>query len=108
MQCKPASTPIKVNVDLWFDDSHILGDQGRYKRLIEKLIYLIVTKADITFAVGVLSRFMHQSREVHWIAILKILTYVKSSPEKGLLYKMHDQYVFLGTLIHVMLMAEET
>ena len=39
--CKPATTPMEVNVDLWFDDNHAL-DPGRYKRLIEKLIYLTV------------------------------------------------------------------
>ena len=55
-------------MDLWFDDSHTLDDPGRYKRLIEKLIYLTVTRSDIKFVVGVLSRFMHQLREVHWTA----------------------------------------
>ena len=49
------------HVNLWFEDSHTLDDLGRYRRLIEKLIYLTVTRPDITFAVRVLSRFMHQS-----------------------------------------------
>jgi len=46
-------------VNLWFDDNHTLDDLGMYMRLIRKLIYLIVTRSDITFDVGVLSRFMH-------------------------------------------------
>jgi len=50
---------MKANVNLWFDDSHILDDSGKYRRLIEKLIYLKVTRPDITFTVGVLSRFIH-------------------------------------------------
>jgi len=58
-------------VDLWLDDIHPLDDLGRYKRLIEKLIYLTVTRSDITF-VGVLSRFMHESRKAHWSAALRI------------------------------------
>jgi len=33
---------------------------------------------------------MHQPREVHWTAALRILAYIKSSPEKGLLYKKHE------------------
>ena len=56
--CKPANTPMEANIDLWFDDSHTL-DLGRYRRMIGKLIYLTVTKPDITFVVGVLSRFIH-------------------------------------------------
>jgi len=63
--CKPASTPMEANVDLWFDDSHPLDDPRRYRRLIGKLIYLTVTRPDITFTVGVLSRFMHEPREAH-------------------------------------------
>ncbi|XP_020266951.1 uncharacterized protein LOC109842493 [Asparagus officinalis] len=89
LECKPASTPMEVNVDLWRDDTSLLDDAGQYRRLIEKLIYLIFTGPDITFAVGVLSRFMHKPREVHWTAALKILAYVKSCPGKGLLYKKH-------------------
>ena len=57
--CKPATTPMEANVNLWFDNSHALDDPGRYRRLIENLIYLTVTRPNITFAVGVLSSFMH-------------------------------------------------
>jgi len=41
---KPASTPIKANVNLWCDDSHPRDDPGQYKKLIDKLIYLTVTR----------------------------------------------------------------
>jgi len=87
--CKPASTPMEANVDLWSDDSQTLDDLGKYRRLIGKLIYLTVTKSDITFAVGVLSRFMHQLRETHWSAALRILAYIKSCLGKGLVYRKH-------------------
>ena len=71
--CKPASTPMEANVNSWCDNSHILDDPGQYRRVIRKLIYLTVTRPDITFTVGILSRFMHQPREVHWTAALRIL-----------------------------------
>jgi len=29
---------------------------------------------------------MHQSRETHWLAVLRVLIYIKSCPEKGLVY----------------------
>jgi len=41
---------MEVNVNLWYDGSHPLESHGQYRRLIEKLTYLTVTKHDITFA----------------------------------------------------------
>jgi len=60
----------------------LLMIQGRHRRLIEKIIYLTVTMPHITFLVGLLSNFMHQPREVHWTAVLRILSYVKSSQQR--------------------------
>ena len=76
-----ATTPIEANVDLWFDDSHTPDDPGKYRRLIGKLIYLTVTRRDITFVVVVLSRFMHKPREIRWLAPMRIcLLYTSPSP----------------------------
>jgi len=36
--CKPASTLMEANVNLWCDISHLLDDPGQYRRLIGKLI----------------------------------------------------------------------
>ena len=70
---------MEANVDLWLDDSHATDNLGRYKRLIEKLIFAM---PDITFAVGVLNRFMHQLRETHWLAVIRILSYINNCPRK--------------------------
>nr|KYP54851.1 Copia protein [Cajanus cajan] len=48
------------------------------------------TRPDIAYAMSVVSRLMHESRERHMQAIDKILPYLKSSPEKGLLFKRGD------------------
>ena len=48
------------------------------------------------FAVGILSRFMHKPREVHWTATLRIIAYIKSSPRKGLLYKRYEHVRIFG------------
>ena len=85
MGCKPASTPMETNVNLSFDDNHTLDDSERYRRLIGKLISLIVIRPNITFVVGYRVDSCI-SPEVHCTAALRILAYVKSSPEKGLLY----------------------
>ena len=40
--CKPASTLMEANMDLWCDNSHLLDDPRQFRRLIEKLIYLTI------------------------------------------------------------------
>ena len=50
---------------------------------------------------------MHHPKGVHWTTTLRILAYIKSSPEKTLLYKNREMYAFLRTLILVMLVTKE-
>ncbi|KAL0368882.1 UNVERIFIED_CONTAM: Retrovirus-related Pol polyprotein from transposon RE2 [Sesamum calycinum] len=49
---KPVDTPMDSNLDFWNDDGNYLEDKTKYRRLVGKLIYLIVTRPDISFAVG--------------------------------------------------------
>ncbi|KAK4390013.1 Retrovirus-related Pol polyprotein from transposon RE2 [Sesamum angolense] len=86
---KPVDTPMDSNPDFWNDDSNYLEDKTKYRRLVGKLIYLTVTRPDISFAVGLVSQFMDKQRLVHWEAALRILKYIKASPGKGLLFKRH-------------------
>ena len=50
---------------------------------------------------------MHQPREVHWTATLRILVYIKSSPGKDLLYKKHEHVRILAILTQDMLVIRE-
>ncbi|KAL0419489.1 UNVERIFIED_CONTAM: Retrovirus-related Pol polyprotein from transposon RE2 [Sesamum radiatum] len=77
------------NPDFWNDDGNYLEDKTKYRRLVGKLIYLTVTRPDISFAVGLVSQFMDKPRSVHWEAALRILKYIKASPGKELLFKRH-------------------
>ena len=82
-----ALVEIQKKIDIfWIDWEDWLA---RYRRLIGKLIYLTVAKPDITFTLEVLSRFMHQLRETHLLATIRVLAYIKSCPGKGLVYRKH-------------------
>ena len=54
-----------------------------------------MTRPDIIFAVEVLSRFMHQLRETHWLTAMRVLAYIKSCSGKGLVYRKHG-YVHIS------------
>lgn len=51
------------NVKFSKDDGLLFDNPGRYRRLVGKLIYLTVTRPDITLAVGVVSQFMRNPRQ---------------------------------------------
>jgi hypothetical protein len=57
--CKPITTPINSNIKLNTEDGEPLKDINQFQRLVEKLIYLIVTRPDMSFAVSQISKFMH-------------------------------------------------
>ena len=67
----------------------LLEEADRYRRLIDKLIYLTVTCPNISFAVRLLSQFMHEPRQIHWQGALRVLTYIKNSSGKDLIYSKH-------------------
>ena len=52
-----------------------------------KLIYLTITRPDLSFAVGVVSQFMQNPSIDHWNAVMRILRYLKKAPGQGLLYE---------------------
>ena len=85
--CKPASSPMEQNVDWWDNATALLEDAGIYRRLVGKLIYLTVTRPDISYAVSILSQFMQAPRTIHLEGVYRLLAYLKRAPGKGLLYR---------------------
>ncbi|CAL8084987.1 unnamed protein product [Prunus armeniaca] len=86
LYCKPIDTPIEQNHKLRLYHDQVPTDKERYQRLVGKLIYLSHTRLDIAYAVSVVSQFMHSPSEDHMGAVIRILMYLKVTPEKGLMF----------------------
>jgi Reverse transcriptase (RNA-dependent DNA polymerase) len=84
--CRPAVAPIDQKFKLSADAGEPV-DRKRYQRLVGRLIYLSHTRLDISFAVSVVSRYMHDPREGHMDVVYQILRYLKSAPGKGLIFR---------------------
>ncbi|XP_074336033.1 secreted RxLR effector protein 161-like [Apium graveolens] len=84
--CRIAPTPIEQNYKLCSESGDPV-DKKRYQRLVGRLIYLCHTRTDITYAVSIVSRYMHDPRMEHWEATLRILRYLKGCPGKGLWFR---------------------
>lgn len=62
-----------------------LHDVSLYRRLIWKLLYLTIARADISFYVQHLSQFMQDPKVSHFEIVIRILRYVKKEPGNGVL-----------------------
>ncbi|RDX85047.1 Copia protein, partial [Mucuna pruriens] len=84
---KPVGSPIDSNMKLMVKQGDPYSDPERYRRLVGKLIYLTITRPDISFAVGVVSQFMQAPCVDHWTLVLCILRYIKKTLGQDLLYE---------------------
>lgn len=85
--CKPIASPMEANLKLRTDVGDKLEDARMYRQLVGSLIYLTISRPDIAFAVGVVSQFMQNPRKPHLEAVRRILRYVRSTVDYGILYK---------------------
>ncbi|XP_062118563.1 uncharacterized mitochondrial protein AtMg00810-like [Humulus lupulus] len=83
---KPAATPMDPRAKLDSTSGQPLHDPSQFRRLIGCLLYLTLSRPDITFVVHYLSQFMSAPRTPHLQATHHLLRYLKSKPGQGLLY----------------------
>ena len=67
-------------------DGELLKDAGPYRMLICKLMYLTLSRPDITYVVHRLSQFLAQPRVPHMNAATRILQYIKGTPRQGMFF----------------------
>ena len=87
---KIVNTPIKYNFCLNSHDGESLYNATLYRQLVESLIYLTVTRPDISYTVHVVSQFMAAPRSPHYAAVLRILRYLKGTIFDGLHFSSHS------------------
>lgn len=49
---KVSKTPIEPNLKLTMEEGALLEDAGQYRRLIGKLLYLTITRPELSFVVN--------------------------------------------------------
>ena len=82
--CKPLSVPLEQNVKLSADIGDEIEDPTMFRRIVGSLIYMTITRPDLSYAIGLISQFMQMPRKPHLDAVRRILRYVKSTLHYGL------------------------
>ena len=82
---KSAESPFPHNTKLNSKDGSDLDCATRYRELVGSLIHTMnFTRPDISYAVSVLTRYMHSPRTTHWKAAKHVLRYLKGTKEIGI------------------------
>ncbi|XP_061361892.1 uncharacterized mitochondrial protein AtMg00810-like [Gastrolobium bilobum] len=88
---KPVSTPMDPSTKLRRDLGSRLQDDGPYRRLVGRLLYLTITRPDITYSVQQLSQFISSPTDIHYTTALRVLKYLKLAPAKGLFFPANNE-----------------
>ncbi|XP_059070501.1 secreted RxLR effector protein 161-like [Cryptomeria japonica] len=83
---KPAPTPFLSGVKLEASCSSPLADATLYHQLVGSLIYLTHMRPDISYCMGLVSRFIQEPHEMHWKEAKQILHYVQGTHSYGIYY----------------------
>jgi hypothetical protein len=93
---KPAIVPMEPDLVLTENGSEALKDPSRYRRLLGKLIYLTISRPEITYSVNTLSQFMQEPKVHHMKAAHQLLQYLKAAPGQGLLFPSDNSLDLVG------------
>ena len=73
LACQLVATPLEEGLKLNIDPNQVPVDKGTYQRLVGHLMYLAHTRPDLAYALSVVSQYMHDPREQHMNAMMRIL-----------------------------------
>ncbi|GJY49404.1 retrovirus-related pol polyprotein from transposon TNT 1-94 [Tanacetum coccineum] len=93
---KPSSFPLPTQIKLSLDKGTPLSDAGSYRRFVGRLLYLTMTRPDISYVVQHLSQFVSAPKDVHMQAAIHLLKYLKWSISKGLFYPVQSHLKMTG------------
>jgi hypothetical protein len=61
------------------------------RALVGSLLYLLVTRPDISFSVNRLTRVVNKPRKVHWEAAMRVLRYLAGTANYGITYHREEE-----------------
>ncbi|WVZ72432.1 hypothetical protein U9M48_020896 [Paspalum notatum var. saurae] len=79
-------TPMELNLQLSATDGEPLDDPTRYRHIVGSLVYLGVTRPDISYSVHILSQFVSAPTQLHYSHLLRVLRYLRGTMSRRLFF----------------------
>lgn len=93
---KKCSTPLETSTRLRYEEGSLLADPKPFRSLVGSLLYLTITRLDISFFVGYVSRFMQSPRKPHLEVAKRILKYINSTLDMDLFFQKKNDLILVG------------
>ncbi|XP_017186642.2 uncharacterized mitochondrial protein AtMg00810-like [Malus domestica] len=93
VDCKPCDTPCLPYNRLLKDNSSPFNNPAAYRNIVGALQYLTFTRLDIAFAVHQVCQFMQAPMVSHYIAVKRIMRYLKGTMSFGISYFARDLHL---------------
>ena len=90
---KTVDTLVELNAHLTSTGGKPLSNPSLYRRLVGSLVYLIVTRPDISYVVHQVSQYLSAPRSTHYAVVLRILRYLKDTLFHGFFYSAQSPLV---------------
>ena len=94
--CNLTHIPMDLNVRLSKSTQERSINETEYRRSIGCLRYLLHTRPDLSFSVGVLSRYMQDPKESHGAALKQVLRYLRGTTSLGLQFGVSKSQELIG------------
>jgi len=92
----PVKTPIETEIKLTKEADGRTLDATYFKEIVGSLRYLMCTKPDICYVVGLVSRYMESPRQVHLQYVKRIMRYIKGTTIFCLFYSSYKKIKIIG------------
>ena len=89
--CASSPAPLPTGLKLSTEIGDILPEPDVYRRLVGRLLYLGLTRPDLSYSVQHLSQFLNQPRVPHLRAALHVIKYLQGTLDYGLFYSAQNQ-----------------
>jgi hypothetical protein len=84
--CNTVDTPMEQNCKLIPGRPDLVRDVTKLRSIVGSLRYLVNTRPDIAYSIGMVSRFMESPTSEHWAALKRIVRYIAGTTQYGCKY----------------------